>query len=190
MPCYLEDINFKISSKNRTICSRRAYTFFRSSAIGSTETAYKTGVNPKLSDIRGKFTFNTWSIEYNENDRIWPTLVLTHPRSSGWSVSLANKKRQTTWASSGLWHRRLGHIGHAALLQLHSKADTESQGVRFRGPYDFTRPDSCICLVKISRRILRLPDSRPDQINKTLSRFHHIQIDRRPWWFEQGYDGY
>jgi len=59
MPCYLEDINFKISSKNRTICSRRAYTFFRSSAIGSTETAYKTGVNPKLSDIRGKFTFNT-----------------------------------------------------------------------------------------------------------------------------------
>ena len=36
MPCYLEDINFQISSKNRTICSRRAYTFFRSSAIGST----------------------------------------------------------------------------------------------------------------------------------------------------------
>jgi hypothetical protein len=71
MPYYLEDTSFQISFKNRTICSRWAYTFFRSSAIGSTCHREYIQIRSE-SEIRGKLMFNTWSIEYNENERIWP----------------------------------------------------------------------------------------------------------------------
>jgi hypothetical protein len=74
MPCYLEDINFQISSKNRTICSIPSFA------------APLLEAQPSESEAFRHTRFNTWSIEYNENDRIWPTLVSDWlPTSKAWT---------------------------------------------------------------------------------------------------------
>jgi len=93
----------------------------------------------------------------------------------------AHSKRKTTqprsWGDALLWHRRMGHIGPAALAQL----GNHTLGVKLRGPATVECQDCA--LAKITQRGSHVPDphvpTRP---------FYRIDVD----WFdlEEGWDGY
>ena len=72
------------------------------------------------SDILGltRRIHNQYVIEYNEtqtSSQCYPVLTATTPNRY---VRQSRKPRQPAWANSNLWHRRMGHLGPAALAQL------------------------------------------------------------------------
>ena len=85
--------------------------------------------------------------------------------------------RQAAWASADLWHKRLGHPGHAALAQVGRQA----LGVRLRGP-STAQCQEC-AMAKVTRQISRRPDP-----NKSTRPFHRVHIN----WFDlqEVWDGY
>lgn len=120
-------------------------------------------------------------MEYNENGSTSTThAVLNTSSTSGRPkrfIRQSRTTRQPAWASSTLWHRRMGHIGPAALSQL----GKQTLGVRIRGPSTSHCQDCA--LAKITQQISRRPDP-----NKSTRPFQQVHID----WFdlEEGWDGY
>ena len=119
-------------------------------------------------------------IEYNENghtDTAHAILSTSSNKQPKRFTQQSRSSRQPAWASSILWHRRMGHIGPGALLQL----GRQTLGVRIRGPSTSQCQDCA--LAKIKQQISRRPDP-----NKSTKPFHRVHID----WFDldEGWDGY
>jgi hypothetical protein len=122
---------------------------------------------------------NQYVMEYNNTETpsqghsVLATTASTPNRYSRQS----RKPRQPAWANADLWHKRMGHLGPAALAQLGSR----TLGVKLRGPS--TAKCTHCALAKITRQISRRPDP-----NKATRPFYRVHLD----WFdlEEGWDGY
>ena len=120
-------------------------------------------------------------IEYNENGSSDTTHAVLNTSSSNDRPKRFTRQSRTTrqpaWASSILWHRRMGHIGPAALSHL----GNQTLGVKIRGPSTSQCQDCA--LAKIIQQISRRPDP-----NKSTRPFQRVHID----WFDlqEGWDGY
>ena len=91
-------------------------------------------------------------LEYNESQaetQGHSILTTTTPRRYKKQVK---KQRQPAWASSDLWHKRLGHIGSMALAKL----GQNTLGVRLRGPSTAKCTDCA--MAKITQQISRHPN--------------------------------
>jgi GAG-pre-integrase domain len=120
-------------------------------------------------------------IEYNENGRPQSSHAILNTLSSNEQKKRFTRQtrgtRQPAWASSALWHKRMGHIGPAALSQL----GKQTLGVKIRGPSTSQCQDCA--LAKITRQISRRPDP-----NKSTRPFHQVHIDWSD--LDEGWDGY
>jgi hypothetical protein len=120
-------------------------------------------------------------IEYNENGRPESTHAVLNSSFSNEQRKRFTQQtrgtRQPAWASSALWHKRMGHIGPAALSQL----GKQTLGVKIRGPSTSQCQDCA--LAKITRQISRRPDP-----NKSTRPFHQVHIDWSD--LDEGWDGY
>ena len=142
----------------------------------------------------GELTFRGDSEVLGNTKRIHNQYVLEHnldesmPLHTVLNTTLAIKRpqrftrqstrpRQPAWATSDIWHKRMGHLGPAALAKL----GTQTIGVRLRGPSTSQCQDCA--MAKITRQISRRPDP-----NKSTKPFHTVHID----WFDlaEGWDEY
>ena len=124
---------------------------------------------------------NQYVLEYNVDDSTPPvhavlntTSATTRPQRF---TRQSTRPRQPAWATPDIWHKRMGHLGPAALAKL----GEQTIGVRLRGPSTSQCQDCA--MAKITRQISRRPDP-----NKSTKPFHTIHVD----WFdlEEGWDGY
>jgi hypothetical protein len=115
-------------------------------------------------------------VEYHQSARPQGE-VLTASSSTPRFTKQSRSPRQAAWASADLWHKRLGHLGQAAL----SHVGRQALGVKLRGP-STAQCQEC-AMAKITRQISRRPDS-----NKSTKPYHRVHID----WFDlqEGWDGY
>ena len=124
---------------------------------------------------------NQYILEHNENGSVSPIhTVLTTSSANNRPrrfTRQSTRPRQPAWATSDIWHKRMGHLGQAALAKL----GTETIGVRLRGPSTSQCQDCA--MAKITKQISRRPDP-----HKSTKPFHTIHVD----WFdlEEGWDGY
>ena len=135
------------------------------------------------SEILGntKRIHNQYVLEHNLDDPMPPVHAILNTTSAIKRPQRFTRQsthpRQPAWATSDIWHKRMGHLGPAALAKL----GTQTIGVRLRGPSTSQCPDCA--MAKITRQISRRPDP-----NKSTKPFHTVHID----WFdlEEGWDEY
>jgi hypothetical protein len=123
---------------------------------------------------------NQYVIEYNEtqtSSQGHSVLATTTTQSPRRYIRQSRRPRQPAWANSDLWHKRMGHLGPAALAQL----GRNTLGVKLRGPSTAKCPHCA--LAKITQQISRRPDP-----NKATKPFYRVHLD----WFDlkEGWDGY
>jgi hypothetical protein len=127
--------------------------------------------------LKGDLVGHTWKIHHQyviEQNASYHAVLAT----SAWQPKTSRScSHIASWATSKLWHWRMGHVGPGALSQLGS----QTLGVRMQDPSTVECPDCT--LLKITQQISQKLNS-----NKSIKPFHKIYID----WFdlEQGWDHY